>query len=289
MPMMRRPELTPLQGWADKSLLAEPARRDNRPNDFAAGWEERFSAAGGRCSMPGQCGIPQLTTHWPIAGLRARIRVGAAAGSVSTIELRLPDDEDLSVLAALAEAGVHDPALQPFSVAWTDVEPAARAQSVLQYHWRCLGDWSPDDWTLNLVVVRDGAVVGTQGISAKNYRILREVGTGSWLGRRHQGKGTGTAMRAAVLALAFDGLGADYALSEAFTDNPASLAVSRKLGYADDGMERMAIRGRPAESRRLRIARAAWQAAGGATGLGIGEVAIDGLEPCLPLFGAGKP
>ncbi|HEX2318218.1 MAG TPA: GNAT family protein [Streptosporangiaceae bacterium] len=239
--------------------------------------------------MPGQCGIPQLTTHWPIAGLRARIRVGAAAGSVSTIELRLPDDEDLSVLAALAEAGVHDPALQPFSVAWTDVEPAARAQSVLQYHWRCLGDWSPDDWTLNLVVVRDGAVVGTQGISAKNYRILREVGTGSWLGRRHQGKGTGTAMRAAVLALAFDGLGADYALSEAFTDNPASLAVSRKLGYADDGMERMAIRGRAAESRRLRIARAAWQAAGGATGLGIGEVAIDGLEPCLPLFGAGKP
>jgi RimJ/RimL family protein N-acetyltransferase len=239
--------------------------------------------------MPGQCGIPQLTTHWPIAGLRARIRVGAAAGSVSTIELRLPDDEDLSVLAALAEAGVHDPALQPISVAWTDVEPAARAQSVLQYHWRCLGDWSPDDWTLNLVVVRDGAVVGTQGISAKNYRILREVGTGSWLGRRHQGKGTGTAMRAAVLALAFDGLGADYALSEAFTDNPASLAVSRKLGYADDGMERMAIRGRAAESRRLRIARAAWQAAGGATGLGIGEVAIDGLEPCLPLFGAGKP
>jgi RimJ/RimL family protein N-acetyltransferase len=224
-----------------------------------------------------------------MAGLRARITVGAAAGSVSTIELRLPDDEDLSVLAALAEAGVHDPALQPFSVAWTDVEPAARAQSVLQYHWRCLGDWSPDDWTLNLVVVRDGAVVGTQGISAKNYRILREVGTGSWLGRRHQGKGTGTAMRAAVLALAFDGLGADYALSEAFTDNPASLAVSRKLGYADDGMERMAIRGRAAESRRLRIARAAWQAAGGATGLGIGEVAIDGLESCLPLFGAGKP
>jgi RimJ/RimL family protein N-acetyltransferase len=239
--------------------------------------------------MPGQCGIPQLTIHWPIAGLRARITVGAAAGPVSTIELRLPDDEDLSVLAALAEAGVHDPALQPFSVAWTDVEPAARAQSVLQYHWRCLGDWSPDDWTLNLVVVRDGAVVGTQGISAKNYRILREVGTGSWLGQRHQGKGTGTAMRAAVLALAFDGLGADYALSEAFTDNPASLAVSRKLGYADDGMVRMAIRGRAAESRRLRIARAAWQAAGGATGLGIGEVAIDGLEPCLPLFGAGKP
>jgi len=239
--------------------------------------------------LPGQSGIPPLTNYWPIAGLRIRITVGAPAGPASTLELRLPDQEDLCALAALAEAGVHDPALQPFTVAWTDAEPAARAQSVLQYHWRCLGGWSPDDWTLNLVVDRDGAVVGTQGISAKNYRIVREVGTGSWLGRRHQGKGTGSAMRAAVLALAFDGLGADYALSEAFTDNAASLAVSRKLGYADDGMDRMVIRGRAAESRRLRIARAAWQAAGGASGLGIGKVTVEGLEPCLTLFGAGKP
>ena len=239
-------------------------------------------------SQPGQSGIPPLTSYWPIAGLRVRVTVGATDGSASTIELRLPDQEDLSALAALAEAGVHDPALQPFAVEWTDAEPAARAQSVLQYHWRCLGSWSPDEWTLNLVVLRDGAVVGTQGISAKNYRIVREVGTGSWLGRPYQGQGTGTAMRAAVLALAFDGLGADYALSEAFSDNPASLAVSRKLGYAEDGIERMAIRGRAAESRRLRIARAAWQTAGGASGLGIGEVTIDGLEPCLQLFGAGK-
>jgi RimJ/RimL family protein N-acetyltransferase len=236
--------------------------------------------------VSGRSVAPMLTTYWPIAGLRVRIAVGPAAGSASAIELRLPDEGDLSALAALAEAGVHDPALQPFAVAWTDAEPAARAQSVLQYHWRCLGGWSPDDWTLNLVVVRDGDVVGAQGISARNYRIVREVGTGSWLGRRHQGKGTGTAMRAAVLALAFDGLGADYALSEAFTDNPASLAVSRKLGYAEDGIDRMAIRGRAAVSRRLRIARAAWRAAGGASGLGIGEVTIDGLEPCLPLFGA---
>jgi hypothetical protein len=45
-------------------------------------------------------------------------------------------------------------------------------------------------------------------------------------------------MRAAVLDLAFEGLGAEYAVSEAFADNAASYAVSRKLGYADDGIER---------------------------------------------------
>jgi len=57
------------------------------------------------------------------------------------------------------------------------------------------------------------------------------VSTGSWLGMRHQGKGFGTEMRAAILMLAFDHLGAKTARSSAFTDNPRSLAVSRRLGY----------------------------------------------------------
>jgi RimJ/RimL family protein N-acetyltransferase len=230
-------------------------------------------------------GAATLASYWPLTDLRLRLAIVAADGTNSSIELRLPDARDLAALAALAEAGVHDPAVQPFGVPWTDVGPAERARSVLQFHWRCLGSWSPQDWTLNLVVVRDGVAVGTQGVSATDFAIVREVGTGSWLGRQYQGQGTGTAMRAAVLALAFDGLGARYAVSDAFTDNLASLGVSRKLGYADDGMQRRAVRGRAAESRRLRIDREAWQAAGGTLGLGFGEVAIEGLEPCLPLFG----
>ena len=218
--------------------------------------------------------------HWPLAGLR--LRVQAPCGQ---LELRLPDMTDLTALAALAEAGLHDPDVQPFSVPWTDVEPAARGQSVLQFHWSCLGSWKPEKWDLNLVVVRDGTVVGTQGVGGQDFAILREVGTGSWLGRPYQGQGIGTAMRAAALALAFDGLGAEFALSAAFTDNPASLAVSRKLGYRDDGMERQVIRGRPAELRRLRLDRAAWLARRADPGAGCGEVTIEGLDPCLPLFG----
>lgn len=222
--------------------------------------------------------------YWPMAALRIRLAAGPRAG---WLELRLPDTGDLTALAALAEAGVHDPAIQPFSVAWTDVEPAARARSVLQYHWRCLGAWQPSDWTLNLVAVQGGSVVGTQELSATNYSILREVRTGSWLGRQYQGQGIGTAMRAAVLALAFEGLGAEFALSEAFTDNAASLTVSRKLGYADDGTTRHAIRGRPAEQRRLRLDRESWRAARETLRPSLREVTIDGLEPCLPLFGLG--
>jgi RimJ/RimL family protein N-acetyltransferase len=105
------------------------------------------------------------------------------------------------------------------------------------------------------------------------------VHTGSWLGLDYQGQGIGTQMRAAVLHLAFEGLGAQQAVSEAFDDNPASLGVSRKLGYRDDGVAWYGVRGRPVLSHRLRLTRADWQAACTV------PVQIHGLEPCLPHFG----
>jgi RimJ/RimL family protein N-acetyltransferase len=208
--------------------------------------------------------------YWPLTGLRLH---------TEGLELRLPDADDLLALAALAEAGVHDPATQPFEAEWTDVSPPERALATLRYHWSCWGSWQPTDWTLNLVAVRDGTVVGMQGMSGANFAKLREVGTGSWLGLDYQGQGIGTAMRAAVLALAFDGLGAEFAISAAFVGNPASIAVSRKLGYAADGMNRYLIRGEPVQNRRFRLDRAAW------LGNRRIDVSISGLEPCLPLFG----
>jgi hypothetical protein len=75
------------------------------------------------------------------------------------------------------------------------------------------------------------------------------------------------------------GLKARHAVSAAFGDNAASLAVSRKLGYRDDGTEWHVVRGRPAMIRRLRLTRADWQAARTV------PVQIHGLEPCLPHFG----
>lgn len=195
------------------------------------------------------------------------------------LELRWPSPDDLDALAELAAAGVHDPDVQPFTVAWTDVSPDERARSTLQYHWSRWGSWQPSDWTLEFVVIRDGVVVGTQGVGGHDFAVLREVHTGSWLGRPYQRQGIGTQMRAAVLQLAFQGLGAQQAVSSAFADNAASLGVSRKLGYRDDGIEWHVVRGRPALTRRLRLARADWQAAGTV------PVQIHGLAPCLPHFG----
>jgi RimJ/RimL family protein N-acetyltransferase len=86
-------------------------------------------------------------------------------------------------------------------------------------------------------------------------------------------------MRAAVLALAFEGLGAQYATTEAFPDNLASRGVSRKLGYAEDGSNRLLVRDQPVQAIRFRLDRAAWQAHRTV------PVEILGLAECLPCFG----
>ena len=211
-----------------------------------------------------------MNKWWPLAGLRLR---------TPRLELRPASESDLTALADLAAAGVHDPAVQPFTFPWTDVAPTERGRSVLNYHWSQRAAWKPDLWSLDLAVVRDGTVVGTQGLSAQNFAILREVSTGSWLGREYHGQGIGTEMRAAVLHLAFAGLGAEYAISGAFSDNQASQRISRKLGYADNGVERHVSRGRPATVLRFRLHRQAWEATRAI------PVTIAGLEPCLHLFG----
>ena len=92
--------------------------------------------------------------------------------------------------------------------------------------------------------------------------MTREVATGSWIGLRHQGRGIGTEMRAAVLSFAFDHLGAVRARSAAFVDNPASLRVSEKLGYRRDGTETLARRGRATEDVRLLVDRDAFRRPG---------------------------
>jgi len=212
-----------------------------------------------------------MDNWWPLFQLRLR---------TPRLELRLPTDADLADLAGLAAGGVHDPDEQPFAVPWTDASPAERARSTIQYHWSQRATWQPDKWSLDLVVVHDGTVVGTQGMSATDFAALREVGTGSWLGQAYHGRGIGTEMRAAVLHLAFAGLGALYATSGAFTDNIASQAVSRKLGYLDDGIERQVRRGQPATTRRLRLDLQTWQTTNAV------PVTIGGLESCLPMFGA---
>ena len=115
---------------------------------------------------------------------------------------------------------------------------------------------------------------------AERFAVLRTVGTGSWLGRIYQGKGIGTEMRAAVLHLAFAGLGADYALSSAFADNEASIGVTRRLGYEEIGRRLLVRRDAPAWMIDFRLPRSRWEEHRR------DDIVIVGLDACRELFGA---
>ena len=180
-------------------------------------------------------------------------------------------------LVVLAGRGVHDPAEMPFIVPWTDLRSPEFERSFLRFYWGTRASWSTDDWHLPLVVLHDGELVGVQGIAAEGFRVRRVVATGSWLGREHQGHGLGTEMRAAVLHLAFAGLGAVAAESAAVAGNVASIRVSEKLGYLPNGVEFVAPRGEPVEQRRYLLRREDWRP-------DLYPATIEGLEECLDMF-----
>ncbi|MFE6994765.1 GNAT family N-acetyltransferase [Microbacterium sp. NPDC057659] len=160
-------------------------------------------------------------------------------------------DEVLPTLIDVAAAGVHDPDRMPFSYPWTDASADTLPTNFVQYHWGTRTRWSTDAWALDLAVEYDGEIVGTQGFTTHDYLVTRTGETGSWLGLAHHGRGIGTRMRQAICAFAFDHLDAEEITSAAFADNPASLAVSRKVGYRADGRQRLSRRGEAAINQRL--------------------------------------
>ncbi|MDR2996745.1 MAG: GNAT family N-acetyltransferase [Microbacterium sp.] len=167
------------------------------------------------------------------------------------VTLRPITDDVLPKLIDIALAGVHDPSFMPFYYPWTDAPEGKLPTEFAQYHWGTRARWSKDAWTLEFAVEYEGTIVGAQGFSTHDYLVTRTGETGSWLGRAHQGRGIGTRMRQAICAFLFDHLDAAEITSGAFSDNPASLAVSRKSGYRPDGRQRLSRRGEVAVNQRL--------------------------------------
>jgi RimJ/RimL family protein N-acetyltransferase len=166
----------------------------------------------------------------------------------------------------------------PFFVPWTDAigEPGF-VDGFVAFHRQQRVDWLPERWQLLLGVWAGGELAGTQGLQAEDFAVRRSAETGSWLGRRFQRQGYGTEMRAAMLVLLFDGLGGEVATSGALEGNVASARVSAKLGYVEAGEGIASPRGVPVRQQLYRLERAGWRSPF--------RVEIDGLEPCLPLFG----
>jgi RimJ/RimL family protein N-acetyltransferase len=150
----------------------------------------------------------------------------------------------------------------------------------MQHHWGPRGSWSPDRWSLNLMVEWHGDAIGSQTIDAADFAVERTVNTGSWLGRAFQGRGFGKEMRSAVLGFGFDGLGARLARTEAFLDNAASNGVSRSLGYEPSGLGSLAPEGVERPTQRFRMTDEGWRSRPRPA------LTIEGLEACREMFGA---
>jgi RimJ/RimL family protein N-acetyltransferase len=191
------------------------------------------------------------------------------------LELRLPTEDELAALFRVAEGGIHPPEEMPFFVPWTD---DLRLDAFMEFHQGTWAAWRPEKWSLNLITFLDGKPIGSQGVEAEDFAAKREVVTGSWLGAPYQRRGLGTEQRAAVLELAFAGLGAKVALSGSLVHNLASQRVSEKLGYRMTGTRTVAPRGEPVEHYDYRVERTDWTCPV--------AVELEDVAPALPLFGA---
>ncbi|HUR48007.1 MAG TPA: GNAT family protein [Acidimicrobiales bacterium] len=205
------------------------------------------------------------TQIWPLWSLRL---------STDRLELRLPSEDEAVHLAAVAPDDLEtDPA-------WPLPEgPRPLASGVLRGYFRALGQWKIDSWVLPFGVWLDGDPIGFQALEAERFALLGTVETSSWLVPRARGSGLGKEMRAAVLALAFDHLGAARAVSGAWEWNQSSLGVSRALGYVDNGWDFESHAERSGVMRRVILEKDQWNGDRWGT-------KVEGLEACRAWFGA---
>ena len=205
--------------------------------------------------------------EWPFYDLRL---------TCGDVALRGVSDADLEpLLASLPDDLEHDPRSERFAQL-DDISDRRRifAADI----WKHRGTWSPTAWCLDLVVEVEGEPVGVQALEGDDFPTLRTVDSFSWLATRVRGRGLANQMRACILALAFEHLGAVTAVSSARTDNPASLAVSRRLGYVDNGLSRTDTPTGVTELQHVRLTRDRWQP-------GQWPVEVTGVEGTLAWFG----
>ena len=196
------------------------------------------------------------------------------------LSLLAATDELLESLVPTVRKGVANEAPWPFD------DPMSLYKDVPDREWGWLrGVWAgrarvdPSFWRLYFVVVVDEEPVGVQDLIGTDFGTFGTVDTFSWLDPGMRSRGLGREMRQAVLHLAFEGLGARRAQSEAFFDNQASNSVSAALGYRPNGVNWATRRGEAAELRRWLLTREQWLARRRE------DIELVGVDACRPVLG----
>jgi RimJ/RimL family protein N-acetyltransferase len=203
---------------------------------------------------------------------------------VTTPRLRLlgATDERLEQLIPVVREGVVRDDELPFDDPMSFYEPSpTREWRWMRAIWSGRARTQPSWWRLYSVVDVDGELVGMQDLIAEDFPAFAAVTTFSWLAPHARRQGIGREMRAAILHLAFTGLGAREATSEAFVDNTASNAVSRAMGYEPNGTAWATRRGSPCELQRWTLTRSRWEA------MARTDIALAGVEECRTFLGVG--
>ncbi len=207
--------------------------------------------------------------YWPMFDIRL---------TTPDLELRHLTEADLGTLAGLMPEDVEQ---DPASTTYDGLDPDRnRGVVVHQDYWRARGSWKPESWALSFGVFGDGELLGYQGLEGDDFAALRTVDSSSFLVSAARGRGLGKQMRAAVLALAFGPLEARFAVTSAWTDNHASLGVSRAVGYVDNGVTAHRRGDGAGEMAHLRLTRERWAGSGWPE-----QVTMAGVDGCLPFFG----
>jgi RimJ/RimL family protein N-acetyltransferase len=212
----------------------------------------------------------ELRDLWPLYSLRV---------STGDLQLRYPTEAELPAFADIIDEGLHPPGEMPFGIAWTDAPTVERNLASYQWWLGSRGRWSVESWTLTLAAYENGRPVGFQDVRAEQFPVFGTVHTGSWLGVRFQGRGIGKLMRQAVLALAFEHLGARFAETSAFLDNQASNKVSLGVGYEPNGFGELAPHGVPRPTQLFRMSFEGWRSRPRP------EVRVEGFDACRSMFG----
>ena len=196
------------------------------------------------------------------------------------LELRHLREADLGELAAIFPQDVE---LDPSSTTYDGLDPTwNRRVGVYQTYWQGRAGWRPESWALSFGIFLDGQLVGYQGLEGEDFSTLRTVDSSSFLTSAVRGRGLGKQMRAAVLTLAFGPLGARFAITSAWSDNHASLGVSRAIGYVENGVTTDRRDDVAGEMAHLRLTRERWMASDWPE-----QVTVTGVAECMVFFGLG--
>jgi RimJ/RimL family protein N-acetyltransferase len=201
------------------------------------------------------------------------------------VELRAATDDLLGLLAPLVASGraMADPPPWDDPCSFYESDPDVRVRSWLQAIWRGRGTVRPDSWRLYFVVFVDGEPIGQQDVTGDEFDMFGTVETTSWVTSDARGSGIGTEMRSAVLHLAFEGLGAAEARSEAAVDNAASNRISERLGYTRNGTSWATHQGKPVLGQRWLLDRKTWEARRR------DDITLSGVEACRATLGLDAP